>query len=68
MPMAQHKLGPFAGLTICVSGGSVTVKAQQQKLITEHGGAKSPELNKNVTHLVITRQPGAQHKVSEKER
>lgn len=65
--MTQHKLGPFAGLTICLSGGSVAAKAQQQQLIVEHGGQKSPELNKSVTHLVITRQPGPRT-VSEKEK
>lgn len=65
--MSQHRLGPFAGLIVCLSGGSVAAKAQHQRLIQEHGGKKSPELTKSVSHLVIFRQQG-QRSVSEKER
>lgn len=65
--MSEHRLGPFAGLTICLSGGRPGAKAQHQKLIVNNGGEKSPELTKAVSHLIIFRQQG-QRTVSEKEK
>ena len=66
--MDKHMLGPFAGLIICVSGGAMKLKQEQQALIVEKGGTRSPELTQyHVTHLVINRQPGP-HQMSEKER
>ncbi|KAK9804480.1 hypothetical protein WJX73_007384 [Symbiochloris irregularis] len=67
VPFKEHPLGPFAGLTICLSGGSMAAKSQHQKLITSNGGEKSPELTRFVSHLVIFRQQGPRT-LSEKER
>ena len=65
--MTPHKLGPFAGLVICLSGGQMRAKQEQAQLVVENGGQRSPELTKMVTHLVINRHPG-QLAESEKEK
>ena len=53
MPHEAHALGPFAGLVICLSGGTAASKAAMVKAVRAHGATQSPELTKQCTHLVI---------------
>ena len=52
-PEAEHLLGPFTGLVVCVSGGTPAAKVEVVKAVKAHGASQSGELNKNCTHLVI---------------
>lgn len=44
-------MGPFHGLTVCLSGLSASKKQELATLVVRGGGAHSPALDKKCTHL-----------------
>lgn len=56
-----HRLKPFAGLEICVSGYvKKDYKATLGKLISEYGGLYNPELNRATCHVLVCEVPTGQ--------
>ena len=65
-PHEPHLLGPFTGLTICLSGGAPANKQAAVALVKQNGAKQSPDLNKTCTHLVIC--SGGPRQISPKEK
>ena len=56
---SPHRLKPFAGLEICISG-YVRRKLQLGQHIKDHGGRYNPELNRATCHVLVCEQPTGQ--------
>ena len=57
----------FTGVTASISGALAKEKAKYADLIKAYGGAYSPELTKQCTHLVIMKRKGTTRELSAKE-
>ena len=60
--MKEHKLPPFQGLLVSMSGLARREKARLAEVVARGGGKTSGELNKNCTHLVCKTASGDKHK------
>jgi hypothetical protein len=61
-PWKEHKLPPFQGLLVSMSGLARREKARLAEVLARGGGRTSGELNKNCTHLVCKTASGDKHK------
>lgn len=52
LPLDCYRVGPFHGLTVCLSGLSAASKAELAAAVAAGGGQHSPALDKKCTHLV----------------
>ena len=59
VPFTEHRLAPFAGLEICISG-FVKKKAQMGRLINQFGGRYNAELNKATCNVLVCELPSGQ--------
>ncbi|KAL0048805.1 hypothetical protein WJX82_011551 [Trebouxia sp. C0006] len=59
VPSTDHRLAPFAGLEICISG-YVKKKALMGKLINQFGGRYNAELNKATCNVLVCELPSGQ--------
>lgn len=63
----EHRLKPFSGLEISVSGGYGGEKQKAAELVRQHGGTYTPNMTRSCTHLVILGPKGDNRDVSTKE-
>ena len=59
VPFTEHRLAPFAGLEICISG-YVKKKAQMGRVINQFGGRYNAELNKATCDVLVCELPSGQ--------
>lgn len=62
LPYDSHRVGPFLGLVVCLSGLLASHKATLAAVIAAGGGLHSPALDKKCTHLVVDAPEGAKYK------
>jgi hypothetical protein len=62
LPYDSHRVGPFLGLVVCLSGLLAADKATLAAVVTAGGGLHSPALDKKCTHLVVNAPEGAKYK------
>ncbi|XP_049935971.1 uncharacterized protein LOC116268065 isoform X2 [Nymphaea colorata] len=66
VPQEPHRILPFVGLTICVTGILADERKEMRERIMENGGQYSADLTKKCTHLVSNAPEGDKYKVARK--
>lgn len=66
VPQDSYRVLPFSGLTICVTKVPADERKEMEKLVIQHGGKYSAELNKKCTHLVCDVPEGDKFKVAKR--
>ncbi|CAN6476061.1 unnamed protein product [Victoria cruziana] len=66
VPQEPHRILPFVGLTICVTGIRADERKEMRERILENGGQYFADLTKMCTHLVSNAPEGDKYKVAKK--